>query len=69
MGINSHRLLVRGTRIPYEEAQEIEDSTEKNSGFSMRNAYLAAGICLLVILAVGVIWHWRRKKAGDRRKL
>lgn len=68
-GINSHRLLVRGTRIPYEEAQEIEDSTEKNSGFSMRNAYLAAGICLLVILAVGVIWHWRRKKAGDRRKL
>lgn len=26
-GINTHRLLVRGSRIPYEEAEEIEEQT------------------------------------------
>lgn len=25
VGINTHRLLVRGSRIPYEEAQEIQE--------------------------------------------
>ena len=30
-GVNTHRLLVRGSRIPYEEAVEIEEETEKVS--------------------------------------
>lgn len=28
-GINTHRLLVRGTRIPYEEAEEIQETVQE----------------------------------------
>lgn len=31
-GVNSHRLLVRGERIPYEEAAVIEEQTEAETG-------------------------------------
>ena len=39
-GINSHRLLVRGTRIPYEEAKQIANNTEKKGASTWLSKYL-----------------------------
>ena len=65
-GINSHRLLVRGTRIPYEEAQE-KAPLEKEKWNPMWNAYIAAAAAAAVILAVAGIRH-KKKKAGGRKQ-
>ena len=64
-GINSHWLLVRGTRIPYEEAQE-KAPLEKEKWNPMWNAYIAAAAVAAVILAVAGIRH--KKKAGGRKQ-
>ena len=42
-GVNSHRLLVRGTRIPYEEAKQIEEGQMK-TGSTWREKYVKAFI-------------------------
>ena len=56
-GINSHRLLVRGTRIPYEEAEEIE--TEQENGIStwilMYLKSILAGVAIAAALGL-IIW-------------
>lgn len=66
-GINSHRLLVRGIRIPYEETGEIsesrDDAVKKNAGLwkvsllimALAGILLATGFCI-----------WRKKRAGGR---
>ena len=60
-GINSHRLLVRGTRIPYEEAREKEPDSQK-SWNPMWNAYIAAAVAAVILLAVAGLWNRRKKK-------
>lgn len=65
-GINSHRLLVRGTRIPYEEAKRIEASQKKRAS-TWQQQYLKAiliglGIAVAVGLALILIRHLRRRK-------
>ena len=50
-GVNSHRLLVRGYRIPYSEAQEKEDVSHALSGTSMKRILL----CVLIGLAVSAL--------------
>ena len=65
-GINSHRLLVRGTRIPYEEAQE-KAPLEKEKWNPMWNAYIAAAAAAAVILAVAGKKK-KKKKAGGRKQ-
>ena len=65
-GINSHRLLVRGTRIPYEEAQAKAPGQE--SGWDpMWNAYLAAAAVAVLLLVLAGIRH-RKKKAGRQHE-
>lgn len=66
-GINSHRLLVRGTRIPYEEAQAKAPSQAKGWD-PMWSAYIAAAVAAAAILAVAGIWHRKRKKAGGQHE-
>lgn len=39
-GINTHRLLVRGHRVPYTPAQEAEDAAEKPAASSWTQHYL-----------------------------
>ena len=53
--VNTHRLLVRGTRIPYEEAVVVEQEIEetKTAESSWNQHYLkgiVAGLALLIIL-------------------
>lgn len=63
-GINSHRLLVRGTRIPYEEAQQKVSEQQKKWN-PMWNAYIAAAVLAIILLTAGSI-RYRKKKAGSR---
>lgn len=79
VGINTHRLLVRGSRIPYEAAQEIQqlqqetEDEKESSGTSWEEQYLmgilwgflaAVGIILLFIL----LYKLRNRKRRKRRK-
>lgn len=62
-GINSHRLLVRGTRVPYEEAQAVTPSRGEPED-PMRTAYLAAAAAAAVLLAAG-LWYYRKKRQHE----
>lgn len=66
-GVNTHRLLVRGTRIPYEEAEEIikENPPEENQVSTWEQEYLKGlFISLGVVAALGLValgcWIYRR---------
>ena len=72
-GINTHRLLVRGTRIPYEEAEEIVEQLPEPvkqtsnweqqyiKGLLIGFGIVAAGGCI-----AGSIWLYRRWRRGKR---
>ncbi len=67
-GVNSHRLLVRGTRIPYEEAEEIvavQEQTEAPPASTWVEQYVRGilfGIGVVVFLSL-LFWFLRRRKA------
>ena len=71
-GINTHRLLVRGTRIPYVEETEQTGTVPVRQG-SWMEQYLkaaAAGMILVAVVAAGSILRRRTgaKKPGRRRR-
>lgn len=71
--VNSHRLLVRGTRIPYEEAEKIEEQTEAETHTISRwlKEYLAAIILsLIVLIIIFTVFTLRKikKKRGKRKR-
>ena len=55
-GVNTHRLLVRGSRIPYEEAEEIEEEsvTEEPAESTWETEYVK-GIVVGIIVVVALI--------------
>ena len=71
-GINTHRLLVRGTRIPYEEEQMILIQEERQlphvstwEGAYIKGVLLGGAIAtalLLVVLVIGIYRRHRREK-------
>ena len=71
-GVNTHRLLVRGTRIEYEEAEVIVEEkleTEEPVKSTWEQQYLQGiliGIGAVVILGLGllVFWYVRRRRNG-----
>ena len=71
-GVNTHRLLVRGTRIEYEEAEVIVEEkleTEEPVKSTWEQQYLQGiliGIGAVVILGLGllVFWFVRRRHCG-----
>lgn len=71
-GVNTHRLLVRGTRIPYEEAEVIEETTQEVVVESTWEQHYLKGIAIgfgvVVILAVAgcVVWLIRRRCCEKR---
>jgi len=68
-GVNTHRLLVRGTRIPYEEAieiqEEIEAVTEPASTWEqhyIRGILLGIGGSVFLLLLGYTIWKgWKKR--------
>ena len=68
-GVNTHRLLVRGTRIPYEEAveiqEEIEAVTEPASTWEqhyVRGILLGIGGSVFLLLLGYTIWkEWKKR--------
>lgn len=58
-GINSHRLLVRGSRIPYEEAKKTEESGDRkvtsNWQQEYKNALIVGATAFVVLLAVYIL--------------
>jgi len=63
-GINSHRLLVRGTRIPY-DAGMLEDVEAIDQGLNVRHLAVI-GILIFIILVSGFRWL-RGKKIRDEQ--
>lgn len=65
-GINSHRLLVRGTRIPYKEAKKKDSSKKK--GNTMWKAY--ALMLVLAVVLIILLWYYFhiRPNKGKKRK-
>lgn len=71
-GVNSHRLLVRGTRVPYEGEEEIKSTPVETMLRAVQNYYmlyliLGLSITLLVILIMKFLFGRRRKKSGGDR--
>ena len=69
--VNTHRLLVRGTRVPYVESAVQDHVDRARADRSWLEEYIHAivlGVLLLIILgtAAFLIWRRKRKKAGHR---
>ena len=73
-GVNTHRLLVRGTRIAYEEAEVIVEETaqEEQPQSRWEERYLLGlllgVLAVLILFLAAVIFMWIRKKYIARRK-
>ena len=62
-GINTHRLLVRGHRVPYTPAQEAEDAAEKPAASSWTQHYLTGlGVGLGAVAVIGGAYFLVRRK-------
>ena len=60
--VNTHRLLVRGTRIPYEEAQKIDEEVGLQRTIPFNLILLIGGIIAFIIIWVSIKLHKRRKE-------
>lgn len=78
-GINTHRLLVRGSRIPYEEAAVLEEEnvSAEPAASTWEAKYLqglligcaaAVGVSAIVFLVVRIKKHPRHRKGGRYAK-
>lgn len=68
-GVNSHRLLVRGHRVPFQpETVREEEKSVPVTGISLHTNYLFWVIAGLVITGVFVLFLWRRDRRIRRRK-
>ena len=67
--VNTHRLLVRGTRIPYEEAirQVPDEKITPKLPFQVKILLLAIGILLLVFV-IYKLWRKKENREEMRRK-
>ncbi len=68
-GVNSHRLLVRGTRVPYEGEEEIASTPVDTMLRAVQNYYmlyliLGLSVTVLVILMMRFLFRPRKKKDG-----
>ena len=61
-GVNSHRLLVRGTRVDYEEALKVQEKTENVIVNTWISQYLYAvliGVLLSAVVVVAIVVAYR----------
>lgn len=74
-GVNSHRLLVRGHRIPYEEAETIiqqQEQADVKTSSTWQNEYIKGiaiglGIVLFFLIIFLIIWLLRRCRREKKR--
>lgn len=74
-GVNTHRLLVRGHRIPYEEAEVViqqQDQSDIEIGSTWQNEYIkgviiGVGIVLLFLIIFLIIWLLRRCRREKKK--
>ena len=59
IGINTHRLLVRGHRVPYDKAVDDQFVADNKKDFLYKYAFFAV-IALILLLAYGS-WNYRKK--------
>lgn len=60
-GVNSHRLLVRGHRVPY-DAEEIQEKETGNTPFSFHTNYLLWVLVGLGITGIFILILYRRER-------
>lgn len=65
--VNTHRLLVRGSRIPYEEANEDTDTRQKVDTGWLQKYILAILLGLAALLILWIVL-WIRRKRMKRRE-
>lgn len=69
-GVNTHRLLVRGSRIPYKEAEVIEEVTTKEEVAStweqqyVRGLVVGLAVVLILVIIILAAWCIRRIRYG-----
>ena len=70
-GVNTHRLLVRGARIPYEEAEVIVEETQEEVVESTWEQHYLKGIFIgliavaAILVVILIVWAvWRRCHEG-----
>ena len=68
-GVNSHRLLVRGTRVPYNGEEEVETTVVDSMLKSVQNYYmlyliLGLSVTLLIILLMRYLF---KRKSRNRK--
>lgn len=66
--VNTHRLLVRGTRIPYEEAQKIDEEVGLQRTIPFYMIVLIGGIAAVVIIWISTKIYSRRKEKERGQK-
>ena len=66
-GINTHRLLVRGERIPYEEAEVIVETTQEEVVEStweqhyLKGIIIGLAVVLVIVVIAVIVWLiWRK---------
>lgn len=65
-GVNTHRLLVRGSRIPYEEAEVIEQVTAQEEVAStweqqyVKGLVIGLAVVLAIVIIILAVWLIRR---------
>ncbi len=66
--INTHRLIVRGHRIPYKPTMK---KTIKKADNQMRGKQILifSGVLLLILLIIWVVIHWIKKRRLEKRKI
>lgn len=70
-GVNSHRLLVRGTRVPYESEEKVENTPVDSMLRAIQNYYmlyliLGLAVTLLVILIMKFLFDRKNKKRSGK---
>lgn len=67
-GVNTHRLLVRGTRIPYtaEQAEEVEAAETDILSTYLPYILLAIGLLVFIIVVLIMVKHAKKKSSQQR---
>ena len=66
--VNTHRLLVRGTRIPYEEAKKVDEEVGLHRTIPFYMIVLIGGIAAVVIIWISTKIYSRRKEKERGQK-